>query len=251
MDICYNEATVWIKLETQYHVGSGFGLGRVIDSLLRINPDGTPVLPGTTVSGIVAQGLYDLLHFSFFEQEREAMCAFHNPYATEPRLPCAISRPGGDPCVLCYFLGSSAQEGVVVWEDFTCKSDEELMLPMLKSRKCSADERQQYIKPYASHKQEMQTGTVLDKHLFFFEEGAALEFGGTIRFSQCVPEDKAVYLAAAILNTRAVGRRKSRGKGVCRMSGSFVSIENDKKVQTAGFRELVENIGDGKKSWRI
>lgn len=247
MNICYyNEATVQIKLETQYHVGSGFGLGRVVDSLLRINPDGVPVLPGTTVSGIVAQGLYDLLHFSFFEQERDIICAFHNPYIPEPRLPCAISRPGEDPCMLCYFLGSSAQEGIISWEDFTCTSDKELILPMLKSGKCSADERQQYIKPYASHKQEMRTGTVLDRHLFFFEEGAALKFEGTIRFSESVQENKAVYLAAAMLNTRAVGRRKSRGKGACKLSGSFVSFENDKKVRTAKFCELVENIEDRK-----
>lgn len=229
MSIFYHGAEIAITLKTQYHIGSGFGLGRVIDSLLRVDSDGVPVIPGTTVSGVVAQGMYDLIDFACFTEEQKAICDFHNhpDNKEKPWLPCGIIKPDQTPCLMCYFFGSPAGEGIVDWMDFPCVTDEELLGPMLRSGHYTGDERQQYIKPYFSHKQNMHTHTVMEKHFFNQEEGAAdLKFKGDILFREPLPEDKARYLAAALKNVRAIGRRKSRGKGVCNIEGKFIIKQN-------------------------
>ncbi len=61
----------------------------------------------------------------------------------------------------------------------------------------------------------------MEKHFFVQEEGAALVFEGTLSFKEPVEESMAVYLAAAMANVRAVGQRKTRGKGKCRFDGTF------------------------------
>lgn len=236
----FDHVKLTITLESQYHIGSGYGLARVIDSLLRVDTDGVPVIPGSTISGNVGQGLYDILRFKYFENQWDNLCDFHKPDTENPRLPCALlNDKRKNPCLLCYFMGSSAEDGVVDWVDFPSVSDPRLLRPLLKSNKYTQDERAQYIKPYASHKRDMRTGTVMERHFFVQEEGAALKFEGTLFFKRPVPENKAVYLAAALSNVHAVGRRKSRGKGACFLDAEFCAKNGKARHK---LEELVRQI---------
>lgn len=236
----FDHVELTITLESQYHIGSGYGLARVIDSLLWVDTDGVPMIPGSTVSGNVGQGLYDILKFKYFEDQWKNVCDFHKPNTAEPRLPCGLlANKRESPCLLCYFMGSSADDGVVDWVDFPSVSDPQLLRPLLQSNKYVPEEREQYIKPYASHKQNMRARTVMKRHFFVQEEGAALRFKETLFFKKPVPEDKAVYLAAAMSNVHAVGRRKTRGKGVCSLDGEFCTKDN--KIRP-NLRDLVQRI---------
>lgn len=49
-----------IKLLSDYHLGAGHGLGRVLDSALQRDADGVPVLRGTTISGLLRNALHEL-----------------------------------------------------------------------------------------------------------------------------------------------------------------------------------------------
>ena len=223
MTFSFNKAALKIRLTSQYHLGSGFGLARIIDALLKVDGDGVPVIPGSTVSGIAGQGLYDLLNYSCFDSEWSRVCRYHSGDGAEPRLPCGVlPQRSADPCLLCYFLGSTADDGIVNWMDFQCVTDPDLLRPLLRGGQYSREERKQYIRPYASHKQDGRTGTVKGKHFFVQEEGAALTFEGEITFKSSAPEERIWVLAAALANVRAVGRRKSRGKGECTITGIFV-----------------------------
>jgi len=206
-----------IKLNSQYHIGSGFGLGRIIDSLLKVDVDGVPVLPGSTVIGIIAQGMFDLLRFEDFKEERDKICDYHKPSRNGVKLSCNImGRTVENSCLLCYFFGSTAQDGVLQCQDLRCITDEKLLRPMLKSGEYSMDERRQIIKEYASHRQNIRTKTVQEKHFFVKEEGCStLEFKGGLEFTSIVNNERLIYLASAIKNVNAIGQRKTRGKGAC------------------------------------
>lgn len=234
----YTGLNITIIFESQYHVGSGLGWGRLIDSLLTVDGDGVPVLPGTTVSGNVAQALFDLLRFSYFGGERRKLCPFHHPSGSsgKARLSCKLlGKSLEECCLLCYFFGSPAQEGLLDWQDFGCATDAALLRPMLKSKQYHMAEREQYIKPYSSHRRNLRTGTVLEKHLWSAEEGAELVFTGEVVFKAPVPLERAKYLAAALLNTRALGRRKSRGKGQVWLEGTFRGLPPAASLDFNGF----------------
>lgn len=235
-----------ITLNRQYHIGSGFGLGRIIDSLLKVDADGIPVLPGSTVIGLCAQGLFDLLRFDYFSAERMKICDFHYVKKGEDeknkkklRLPCAIrKRNPEETCFLCYFFGSTAQEGIITCKDFTCHEKDTIMVHLLKSNDYTPDEKRQYIKEAASHKQNMRTRTVKKKHLFVKEEGAGdLVFHGVLEFRENVEESKAIILAAAIKNIKAIGQRKSRGKGACKIKADFNGVEINRLIEEIGSQE--------------
>jgi len=226
-DIDSKRINLKIKINNQYHIGSGFGLGRIIDSLLKVDEDGVPVLPGSTVIGIIAQGLFDLLRFEYFKDEWDKICDYHKPGSNGVRLSCSIiGKDIEDSCLLCYFFGSTAQEGVLQCQDFRCRSDETILRPMLKSGEYSMDERRQIIKESASHRQNIRTRTVQEKHLFVKEEGRSLlVFEGSIEFAGNVDEAKLCYIASAIKNVNAVGQRKTRGKGACTMECSGIDAK--------------------------
>jgi CRISPR/Cas system CSM-associated protein Csm3 (group 7 of RAMP superfamily) len=236
----FDHVELTITLESQYHIGSGYGLARVIDSMLWVDTDGVPILPGSTVSGNVGQSLYDILRFKYFETQWNDVCDFHKSNTAEPRLPCALlDDKRENPCLLCYFMGSSADQGVIDWVDFPAVSDPQLLRSLLKSKEYTPEEREQYIKPYASHKQDMRTRTVMERHFFVQEEGAALTFRETLFFKKPVPEHKAIFLAAAMSNTRALGRRKSRGKGVCALNAFFCTEDDKTRLD---LKKLVQKI---------
>jgi hypothetical protein len=212
-------------------------MGRIIDSLLRVDGDGVPIIPGTTISGVIAQGMFDLLRFKYFEELLNRVCPFHRALEKSPRMPCALTKPSGEQhCLLCYFFGSSAEEGLVLWEDFHCISDPGFLRPLFESSAHTPDERKQYIKSYVSHRQDMRTKTVMPKHLFVHEEGAPLVFEGKLTFRETLDFKRAAFLAAAIKNVRSIGRRKTRGKGSCDLDGMF---HGDTGVRLA---DLVEKI---------
>ncbi|OQY97695.1 MAG: hypothetical protein B6D35_14350 [Candidatus Brocadia sp. UTAMX2] len=206
-----------IKLSSQYHIGSGFGLGRMIDSLLKVDEDGMPVIPGSTVIGILAQGMFDLLRFNYLQQERDKICDYHKPGKTGVKLSCRImGRTHEDSCLLCYFFGSPAQDGILLCQDFQSAPEDSILRHMMKSGKYSLDERRQVIREYASHRQNIRTGAVLANHFFVKEEGGGfLTFQGRIEFTRNIHEERLIYLAAAMKNVDALGQRKTRGKGAC------------------------------------
>lgn len=224
----FDEIQLTLSISTPYHLGSGYGLGRVIDSLLRVDSENVPFIPASTFLGIVAQGMFDLLRFACFKTEKDNVCDFHKQPKKKPApyLPCAILEK--EPCLMCLFFGSTAKEGILLWEDLKCATSPELVKAILNTRKPIPSERRQIIMEAASHKRNMRAQTVKEKHFFVQEEGAPLTFAGRITFNYPISSHKARYLAAALKNTRAIGRRKSRGKGYCDIQAAFHDMNSGK-----------------------
>ena len=224
----FDEIQLTLSISTPYHLGSGYGLGRVIDSLLRLNGENVPFIPASTFSGIVAQGMFDMLRFACFKTERDNVCGFHKKPSQKSSecLPCEILKK--EPCLMCLFFGSTANEGILLWEDLKCTTSPELVKAILNAQRPIPWERRQIIMEVAAHKRNMRTQTVKEKLFFVKEEGAPLTFYGRITFNHPISSDKAKYIAAALKNTRAIGRRKSRGKGYCNIQAAFHDINSGK-----------------------
>lgn len=60
-----------IHLLADYHVGSGHGLGSQIDSALLRDHDGVPVFRGTTIEGLLRDGLWRLLQTELLQSVRK------------------------------------------------------------------------------------------------------------------------------------------------------------------------------------
>lgn len=50
-----------LTLNSDYHIGAGYGIGTQVDSALLRDADGVPVLRGSTVEGLLRDGLWRLL----------------------------------------------------------------------------------------------------------------------------------------------------------------------------------------------
>jgi CRISPR-associated protein Csx10 len=53
--------TFQIQFDSNYHIGAGYGKGFGIDSALLREDDGTPVLRGTALMGLLRDGAFRLL----------------------------------------------------------------------------------------------------------------------------------------------------------------------------------------------
>ncbi len=62
--------TFKISLLSDYHIGAGHGKG-IVDSLLLKDNQSLPVIRGTTLSGLLRQGMRDLLQIDLLEQHRK------------------------------------------------------------------------------------------------------------------------------------------------------------------------------------
>jgi len=47
-----------LQLQSDYHISAGHGLGAGIDSALQRDADGAPVIRGTTLNGLLRDGLW-------------------------------------------------------------------------------------------------------------------------------------------------------------------------------------------------
>ena len=62
--------TFKLSLLSDYHIGAGHGKG-IVDSVLLKDNHSLPVIRGTTLSGLLRQGMWDLLQIDLLEQHRK------------------------------------------------------------------------------------------------------------------------------------------------------------------------------------
>lgn len=96
-----------ITLDSDYHVGAGHGLGMLVDSALQRDPDGRPVLRGTTVTGLLRDGMYRLLSLPPMLNGGYRTCqASGLPVNDETPRYCGQHDPNQPDCPVCTIFGS-------------------------------------------------------------------------------------------------------------------------------------------------
>jgi CRISPR-associated protein Csx10 len=181
------ELTFEITLQSNYHVGAGYGLGFGVDAALQRDADGVPTLRGSGLSGLLRDGLYRLAELPPLKERGDAdlpkrlfgtaarakrwRIASARPVGMEKPLPRDAWRPGED----------AAQQ----------------------VQRVRIDPR---------------TRRAQDRKLFSQEEGDArlkFHFTATCSVADDAALDEAALLVAAARYVRQLGRSRRRGLGEC------------------------------------
>ncbi len=210
--------TFEIRLMSDYHIASGYGLGEAVDAALQRDTDGRPVIRGTTVVGLLRDGLRRLLLSTPALAEKLA-----------PHLQAESTTTGGaavafcpDPdtcCPLCRLLGSPIR--AKPWT-FSSAHLTEALEPVRDGSRFGSQ-------PVTRVRVDPTRRRALDKHLFTQEEGNR---GLVFRFdAECIENDAAARRDAALLvagarMVRRLGSARRRGRGECLWS--LIQVDGQK-----------------------
>jgi len=204
--------TFRLKLESDYHVGAGYGLGTEIDSALSRDADNVPVLRGTILNGLLRDGLWRLLQQGPLQRwqrcqesgkgdEEQRYCGQYDP-GKHPEL-CPICRLFGTPRTMKRWrIGSARPVGQERLAGTPYRLEETASQRVMRVR----------VNP--------RTRRAAPRQLFSQEHGGQLTF----TFSATCPAadeaalDEAALLVAAARFVRQLGRSRRRGQGECLIS---------------------------------
>lgn len=173
-----------IRLDSDFHVGSGEGFGRTIDSVVVRNDFGAPSIPASSLKGLTRWHATQLIELAPFQR------LFPEPARAE--------------VIDCLFGEMGRRRGQVWFEDAT---------PV---------DHQRFIRPrvHGRNARDRKAGRARDKALFHYEDAAAAEYRATLT---CQPpssdahksawEARMLLLLAALRRIEAIGGQRRRGKG--------------------------------------
>lgn len=194
--------TFEITLESDYHISAGHGKGALIDSALLRDGDGAPVLRGTTLSGLLRDGLWRLLQTKPLEGKARDIHGgerYCGQYATG-------SNP--DLCPLCRLFGTPRRPKA--WRISSAR-------PATMQEPVSG-KHQPEGQTVARARIDPRTRRAEPRKLFSQEEGNSrwtFQFTVTWPTDDAGNLDEAALLTAAARNVRQLGRSRRRGQGEC------------------------------------
>lgn len=186
--------TFSISFLSDYHIKAGYGEG-IIDSLILRDRNGFPIIRGTTLTGLLRQGMWDLLQLDLLKQHRH----------------CRQSGSGGDAycgdtdqtCPVCRILGSPLNPKK--WRVSSAKVQD---FSTLKAGKVIWRNRVN-----------LKTRTAEARRLFTQEiMGGGISFNFTVENEQnnAAVLEEAAFIVAAFRMIRSIGASRRKGKGQCR-----------------------------------
>ncbi|GAB6163956.1 hypothetical protein JCM12298_31160 [Desulfothermus naphthae] len=206
--------TFRISILSDYHIGAGYGKG-VIDSVILKDKDGFPIIRGTTIAGLLRQGMWELLQVNLLSQHRKCRQsgALEDFYCRGDDISSL--------CPICRILGSPKHPKR--WKISSAHIEN---LSILKSGKILWRNR---VNP--------RTRTAEERKLFNEEV-----FGGKIDFTFTVTNEsddknaleEAAFIIAAFRMIRNIGASRRRGKGQCQfhlIDISLASLKGDGDIE--------------------
>lgn len=200
--------TFEIVLQANYHVGAGQRAGAMVDASLLRDHDGSPVLRGSMVAGLLLEGLRELCHLT----------------------PDILQHPEWRDSAEINLFGSAAYPKRWAYSSArptTAKSD--------KSRWGAADVTRVRVNP--------RTRRVSSQKLFTQEEGddrLTFQFTAVCQGANQRDQADALLLVAAARSVRYIGAARRRGRGNCRFN--LVAVEGvpnvtDQKTALTVFKQ--------------
>ncbi len=206
-----------LTLESDYHIGAGYGLG-AIDSALHRDPDGVPVLRGTTVTGLLRDALRELLQLEPLRAARR--CQTSDASNTKATYCGQGATSGVQACPLCAVFGSPGRPKR--WRISSARPTG-YTNPGNKTWEPGIDSAQ----PAPHVRVNPRTRRAEAGKLFFREEGdSRLVFQFT---ADCDARDadtlaEAAWLLAAARAVRQLGSSRRRGRGECELH--LIEVKN-------------------------
>jgi CRISPR-associated protein Csx10 len=197
-----------LSLCSDYHVGTGYGIGTQVDSALLRDADKVPVLRGSTVEGLLRDGLWRLLHTTpglgkRFESHRKAEENNRNETAAYclDLQKCPLCRLFGTPAAPKHWRVSSARPSGAE-------------SPLGKDWKMGQTAAQVTARVRVSPRQRRAEA----RSFFKQEEGderLAFDFTVSCDDSNETSQDEAALIYAAARMVRRFGSSRRRGRGEC------------------------------------
>ena len=207
---------------SQFHIGTGFGVGRFIDRATIKDKLGAIYIPGSTIKG---KAKY---------YGRQMANSFGSNYCTEEK-PCK----GDHPCIVCRTFGSPLHQGKFFFSDATLPK--EIIKSLTEeNEENSAISLRSFLNTRTGTKIDRRFGTVEEDHLFTTETGmrgitltAKIHgMGNDFTLQDTgkgkLPEELMLLLKSLSLITH-LGGDASRGLGYVRIEWGDV-VMNDEKV---------------------
>jgi CRISPR-associated protein Csx10 len=247
-----------IELRSDYHVSAGYGLGALVDSALHRDADGLPVLRGTTINGLLRDGLYRLLQLEPLRGhvtcQASGLLEKDEEGKANPRF-CGQHDPEQEDCPICRVFGSARTA-----KHWWIGSARPAGLPLPVSDGWQPGQTGGQIAPHV--RISPRTRRAEARKLFYREEGdSRLRFHFTAECDADNPDTLAEteLLVAAARFVRNLGAARRRGRGECRIHLLDEGTEGDclpalvegqsyEKLLLAGFRQhwLEEKQPEGK-----
>lgn len=224
-----------IEVLSDYHVGSGYGHGAQVDSTLFRDGDGTPVLRGSTVSGLLRDSLWRLMQAGPLAHQRACKASGKS----EPPDYCGQYEDDDIPCPLCRLFGSPAQPKH--WEIGSAR----LTQVPVPTNQGGWQSQQRDAEVTHRVRVSPRTRRAMPGHLFAEEVGShtvAFQFEIICHGESDVALDEAALWVAAARNLRQFGRSRRRGHGECRFT--LTGAENLPQLSATTGRELQDALLD-------
>jgi len=203
------QLTFKIALKSNYHISAGHGKGALIDSALLRDGDEIPVIRGTTLTGLLRDGLWRLLQLAPLENKYKACCLTDGRDAktsttryctqhtaeTDPGL-CPLCRMFGTPRIPKTWCISSARP-------VTMQESKKAQMEGYTLARVRISPRTRRAEPRKLFSQEDGNG----RWMFQFTVTWPTDDAGNL--------DEAALLTAAARNVRQLGRSRRRGQGEC------------------------------------
>jgi len=202
--------TFQIKMTSDYHVGAGYGRGTELDSALLRDADGVPVLRGTTINGLLRDGLWRLLQRKPLQDWRDCQESGLSEDETGERYCGQYSGGDADPCPICRLFGTPRT--MKRWHIGSARPEDrkEVASNAYKSEGATSQK-------VARVRVNPRTRRAAPRKLFSEEQGGQMTF---IFTATCPTDDEAALDEAALLIAaarfvRQLGRSRRRGQGEC------------------------------------
>ncbi len=203
-----------LTLRSDYHIGAGHGLGSQIDSALLRDGDRVPVLRGSTLEGLLRDGLWRLLQTLPLRSRRKCRASGLDDDSSPAY--CAA-----DPCPLCLIFGTPAQPKH--WRISSARP-EGVKKPLFKDAQWKQGQTGTQVAARVRVSPRMRRTE--PRKLFQQEEGGRqLKFAFT---ADCIATDaeahhEAALLVAAARMVRRFGSARRRGRGECSLALTSVT----------------------------
>jgi CRISPR/Cas system CSM-associated protein Csm3 (group 7 of RAMP superfamily) len=219
------EFELFITPMSQFHIGTGFGMGTFIDKTTAKNKLGAIYIPGSTIKGKT----------KYFA--RQIANSFGYNYCTEDN-PCKAN-----PCIVCRIFGSPLQQGKFFFSDATV-SQKDIKCVTEESEDNPAISLRYFLNTRTGTKMDRRFGTVQEDHLFTTETGMRgirliakiYGTGNDFRLQDTgkgkLPEELMFLLKSFSLITH-LGGAVSRGLGYVRIEWGDVLMNGKKVIESS------------------
>ena len=147
------ELNVSITTLSQFHIGTGFGMGKFIDKTTSRNKHGAVYIPGSTIKGkakYFGRQIADSLG--------EKFCTENNPCRNEP-------------CMICRIFGSALHQGKFFFSDANLSKKFTDIIIEEEGEENPAHAVRLYLNTRTGTKIDRRSGTVCEDSLFTIESG--------------------------------------------------------------------------------